>query len=117
MQQLDQICFEVGLVSFVFALGQILFGHFEERTPRLKKLVKFVLVLLIVVSTSFFFGRAIALLLFAVMLSPAIYIHLIYLPKHGINGWTGEPRAAYYKLRGWNLDGSVAVPDDEIEKL
>lgn len=117
MQQLDQICFEVGLVSFVFALGHILFGHFEERTPRLKKLAKFAFVLLIVGSASIFFGRAIALSLFAVMLSPAIYVHLIYLPKHGINGWTGEPRTAYYKLRGWNLDGFVAVRDDEIEKL
>jgi hypothetical protein len=28
-------------------------------------------------------------------------IHMWWLPKHGINGWTGEPRAKYYQLRGW----------------
>jgi hypothetical protein len=27
-------------------------------------------------------------------------IHLWWLPKHGINGWTGEPREKYYTLRG-----------------
>jgi len=30
-----------------------------------------------------------------------LVIHLWWLPKHGINGWTGEPREKYYALRGW----------------
>ncbi len=28
-------------------------------------------------------------------------IHAWWLPKHGINGLTGEPKDKYYELRGW----------------
>lgn len=30
-----------------------------------------------------------------------LVIHAWWLPKHGINGWTGEPKDRYYALRGW----------------
>jgi hypothetical protein len=36
-----------------------------------------------------------------VPLMAVVYIHAIWLPKHGINGWTGEPRDKYFELRGW----------------
>jgi len=26
------------------------------------------------------------------------YLHLRWLPSHGINGWTGEPKEKYYEL-------------------
>jgi hypothetical protein len=26
-----------------------------------------------------------------------------WLPKQGVNGWTGEPKEKYYQLRGWDL--------------
>jgi len=28
----------------------------------------------------------------------AAYVHLRWLPKHGINGWTGEPRERYLEF-------------------
>jgi hypothetical protein len=28
---------------------------------------------------------------------------LKWLPKQGVNGWTGEPKEKYYQLRGWDL--------------
>ena len=28
----------------------------------------------------------------------AAYVHLVWLPKHGINGWTAEPRDRYLEL-------------------
>jgi hypothetical protein len=31
-------------------------------------------------------------------LSAAAYVHLRWLPMHGINGWTGEPREQYLAL-------------------
>ena len=37
----------------------------------------------------------------ALMLVVAAVVHLWWLPRHGINGFTGEPRAKYYELRGW----------------
>jgi hypothetical protein len=30
-----------------------------------------------------------------------VAIHMWWLPKHGINGWTGEPKEKYHELRGW----------------
>lgn len=30
----------------------------------------------------------------------AAYVHMVWLPKHGVNGWTGEPRDKYYELVG-----------------
>ncbi len=34
-------------------------------------------------------------------LIPALVIYAWWLPKHDINGWTGEPKEKYYELRGW----------------
>ena len=28
----------------------------------------------------------------------AAYVHLRWLPQHGVNGWTGEPRDKYLAL-------------------
>src|SRR5262245_20674485 len=30
----------------------------------------------------------------------AVYVHAWWLPRHGINGWTGEPKEKYYALLG-----------------
>jgi len=30
-----------------------------------------------------------------------VFVHVWWLPRHGINGWTGEPKEKYYALRGW----------------
>ena len=31
----------------------------------------------------------------------ALTVHAWWLPRHGINGWTAEPKEKYYALRGW----------------
>jgi hypothetical protein len=28
----------------------------------------------------------------------AAYVHIWWLPSHGVSGWTGEPREKYYEL-------------------
>jgi len=95
--------FEVGIVSIIFAIGNIVFGHFEEQTPRWRRVSKYVLILLLIVSLSIFFGRTIAMIVLSLFLLPFLYIHGYYLPrKKGINGWTGEPKSKYYEFRGWN---------------
>jgi hypothetical protein len=50
---------------------------------------------------SYYFGRTGVIIAFGVAMLPVIYIHGIWLPRHGVNGWTGEPREKYYALRGW----------------
>lgn len=99
----SSLWFEVALVSIIFAIGNIVFGHFEEQTPRWRRVSKYLLILLLIVSLSHFFGRTVAMVVLSLFLLPFLYIHGYYLPrKKGINGWTGEPKSKYYEFRGWN---------------
>jgi predicted MFS family arabinose efflux permease len=99
----DSLWFEIAIVSIIFAIGNMVMGHFEERTPKARRVGKFLLTLLIVCSISVFFGRTISMILLGFFFLPILYIHLYYLPrKKGINGWTGEPKSTYYDFRGWD---------------
>ena len=95
--------FEIALLTSIFALGNIWFGHFEAGTPKWRRSTKFfVLVGLAILITQtlgrpWFYGF-LGLLSFAVLV-----VHLWWLPKNGINGWTAEPKDKYYRLRGWKL--------------
>ncbi len=99
----DSLWFEIAIVSGIFAIGNILLGHFEEKTPKPKRLAKFFGTLGTICCLSYYFGRPTAFVVLSLFLLPALYIHLIDLPKKGINGWTGEPKEKYYKLRGWEF--------------
>jgi len=101
----DSLWFEIAIVSIIFALGNIIFGVFEERTPRLRKVVKYLVTMVLVCGISFYFGRTISMSLLGSLFLPVLYIHAYYLPiKKGINGWTAEPKARYYEFRKWNKD-------------
>jgi hypothetical protein len=102
MWQTNTNWFEISIVTFFFLVGNIFLGHFEERSPRLKKLIKYFITLAIVILASIYLGRTIALLILGLTLLPIAYIHGIVLPRKGINGWTGEPRSKYYDFRGWD---------------
>jgi len=102
MWSIESFWFEIAIVSIIYSIGNILFGHFEEHTPKIRKIGKFILILVIIVGASALFNRTIAMILLVISGFPAIYIHLFYLPKKGINGWTGEPKEKYYELRGWD---------------
>ena len=104
MWQTDTLWMEVGIVSTTIALGHIFLGHFEERTPRSRKFFKYVGAMALVLGLSYFFGRTIALSVYGLLYLPVLYIHWVYLPKMGINGWTGEPKDKYYEMRGWDKD-------------
>jgi hypothetical protein len=101
----NSLWFEIAIVSIIYALGNILMGHFEEQTPKWRRVGKYVLTLIIVSVVSIYFGRTAAMALLAVFVFPLLYIHGYFLPrKKGINGWTGEPKSKYYDLRKWNKD-------------
>jgi hypothetical protein len=101
------MCLEVAVVSTLFAVGNVVFGHFEEGTPKWRRLSKLVLVMALALSISAFFGRTWFWVFLAVMALPPLYIHIWWLPSRGINGWTGEPKEKYYALRGWTLPDNV----------
>ena len=97
---------EVAVISTIFAVGNILLGHFEEGTPRWRRLLKMALVMLVAVSLSTYLGRIWFWAFLVAMMLPAVYTHVWWLPSRGVNGWTAEPREKYYQLRGWNLPGA-----------
>jgi hypothetical protein len=100
----DSLWFEVAVVSAIFALGNMLLGHFEEQTPRIRKVVKYFFTVVLVCVVSVYAGRNVAMTLLGIFFLPVLYIHAYYLPKKGINGWTGEPKSKYYDFRKWNKD-------------
>src|SRR5690349_19441399 len=65
MLSTNSLWFEIALVSIIYALGNTLFGHFEERTPKWRRVGKYVLTLIIVIAVSIYFGRTAAIVLLA----------------------------------------------------
>jgi hypothetical protein len=76
----------------------VLFGHFEEHKPKARRVLKVALVALITVVLSMYGLRWVAFTLLGLLALAAAYVHGVWLPKHGINGWTGEPKDRYYDL-------------------
>ena len=103
--------FDVALVTSLFAVGSILFGRFEEHQPRWRRVLKLVLVAGLFVGFSAIVGRGWALGLLAIPLVGAAYAHLVWLPRHGIDGWTGEPRERYLELMRVATRRGPAGPD------
>ncbi|MBD1364113.1 hypothetical protein IDJ77_09860 [Mucilaginibacter sp. ZT4R22] len=102
MWNTDTLWVEVAVVTIFFLLGHIYFGHFEERSPKWRKLLKYIVTLGIIIALSVYVGRVYAFGLLGLALLPVAYIHGVVLPKKGINGWTGEPKGKYYEFRGWS---------------
>ncbi|HLF35832.1 MAG TPA: hypothetical protein VI583_16430 [Cyclobacteriaceae bacterium] len=99
----ESLWFEIAIVSMIYAVGNMVMGHFEERTPKLRRVGKYILTLLIICGISILFGRMVSMALIASFILPLLYIHAYYLPKKkGINGWTGEPKSKYYEFRNWD---------------
>jgi hypothetical protein len=106
--------FEIAVVSIIYAVGNIFFGHFEEQTPKVRRVGKYVLTLMIVCLLSVYFSRTVAMTVLSLFSLPFLYVHSYYLPKKkGINGWTGEPKRRYYEFRGWNKN----IFKEQAEKL
>ena len=93
--------FEIAVVATIFAIGNILFGHFEAETPKWRRVSKVILLLAGTWLITTELGRPWSFLFIGVLIASAIVVHAWWLPRHGINGWTGEPKARYYQFRGW----------------
>jgi hypothetical protein len=97
------MCLEVAIITGIFAVGNILFGHFEEGTPKWRRVTKLFLFVGIAILITETLGRLWFYVLLAIMSFAVLLIHAWWLPKHGINGWTAEPKEKYYAFRGWKL--------------
>ena len=93
--------FELFLVTTMFTIGGIFFGHFELKTPAWRRLLKLAIVTGVTVLLSTTVGRPwVFVWIFAV---PAIgtSVHVWWTRKHGIGVMSAEPKEKYYALRGW----------------
>lgn len=97
----DTLWFEISLVCGITAFGSIFFGHFEEHTPKYRRVMKLILLIVIVVLLSKYAGRIWSFGFLGMMLLAVVYVHGIWLPGKGISGLTGKPKRKYYELRGW----------------
>ncbi len=99
---------EVAVVATIFAVGNIVFGHWEAETPKWRRVLKFLLILGLTLGLSAALGRLWAFLFLGSLALLALIVHGWWLPRrHGINGWTGEPKEKYYALRGWKYPPSA----------
>lgn len=98
MWQIDTPWFDVAFVSVTFAIGNILFGRFEEHRSRWRRIIKLAVTLTLVVTLATTVGRVWAYGWMAPLLLIVIWVHAVWLPRNGVNGWTAEPRDRYHAL-------------------
>jgi hypothetical protein len=100
MWSTDTIWFDVAVVATLYAFGATLFGRFEEHKPRGRRAVKVALWLVALPALAATAGRARMFGVLGVMLVLVAVVHAWWLPKHGVDGWTAEPRERYYERLG-----------------
>jgi hypothetical protein len=95
----DSIWPDLAAFLMLLLMGHLLLGHFEDYKPKWRRVTK------VLVSTAFFIGVWLLLgrlwtwVFFVGAVSLGLLIvHGWWLPKHGVNGWTGEPREKYLEL-------------------
>ena len=96
--------FDLALILGIFAVGNILLGHFEEHKPKWLRLLKVGVFIGVALGFSALQMRWLTYLVIALFTMGAAYIHLVWLPGRGIDGWTGQPRQKYLQLLGVNQD-------------
>jgi hypothetical protein len=103
---------ELAVLYGIFAVGGIFFGHFEAHTPPWRRLLKVIALTVVTLTLYYTIGRPWSLAWLALPLLFAAYVHGIVLPRHGINGLTGEPHERYEAFRARKkLSGSSKAID------
>jgi hypothetical protein len=92
--------FDVALFMSLYSIGSILFGHFEQHKPAWRRLLKAAIFLALLMTLAQTVGRSWAYGVLGLLFCAAGSFHFVWLSKHGINGWTGEPKDRYRDLVG-----------------
>ncbi|MFN2326426.1 MAG: hypothetical protein ABR551_11135 [Gemmatimonadales bacterium] len=90
--------FDLAVILGVFSLGSVLFGRFEQHKPRARRVLKVLIVSALYVWIAQAAGRPWAAMFLILAALSAGVVHLWWLPKHGISGWTAEPYDKYLAL-------------------
>ena len=105
MWRIDTYWFDVALVAGLIAVGEVLFGRFAEHQPRGRRVVKAALGAALFVAVSATAGRGWMYAAMGATLALLAVVHGWWLPRHGVSGWTAEPRDRYFALLGLGPDG------------
>src|SRR5215510_5455938 len=92
---------DVAAMATIFAVGNIVFGHFEERTPKWRRVLKFALITALTGWIASAGGHAWAAGFVGAIATLGLVAHFVILRRHGIDPWTAQPKDKYYALRGW----------------
>jgi hypothetical protein len=95
------VILDVVAVAVLLLAGNVAFRHFEPFASVWLRLFKTAVTLVVTATISHYFGRTGVMIAIAIALIALVYVHGIWLPKKGVNGWTAEPKETYYALRGW----------------
>lgn len=76
----------------------VVFKKFEKHVPMRRRIVKLLIVVGVLSIIGIVFSRYAFWGMIGLMTIGQIYVHGVYFPKHGVNGWTAEPYDKYLEL-------------------
>lgn len=92
---------ELLLMNVLIMTGFVFFGHFEEKTARWRRVLKWVVYMTVALLLIPSVGRPWSFLVIVFPALLGVSVHLWWCRKHSIHPLTAEPRDKYYALRGW----------------
>ena len=93
--------FELFVAAGLHCLGLVIFGKFEQETPKWRRVSKVFAFLGITALLSATAGRTAALAWVFGMMAFGLSVHAWWTRKHGIGFASAEPWDKYRRLRGW----------------
>jgi uncharacterized membrane protein len=76
----------------------VVFNKFEKHVPMQRRITKLFIVVGVLTIIGILFGRFAFWGVIALMTIGQVYVHAVYFPKYGVNGWTAEPYDKYLEL-------------------
>src|SRR5262245_14078422 len=92
---------DVALMTGLFAIGNIYFGHFEEHTAKWCRVLKLVLFTALTAWIASGIGPVWGAAFVIASGMIGVTGHIVITRHYGIDPWTAEPRDKYYAFRGW----------------
>ena len=71
--------FEITIVSIIYAVGKMVMGQIEEQTPKIRRVGKYLLALLVVFGISVSFGRSISMIALGTFFSKHLIVKGLFI--------------------------------------
>jgi hypothetical protein len=94
--------FELFIAAALLCLGEIIFGRFEEGSPRVRRVLKMTMFFGLTALLSAYGGRTAALAWVFGAMALGLGVHGWWTRRNGIGFFSPEPWDRYRQLRGWS---------------